>query len=96
MHFSEALEFDIDANWKLPIESFIEPYHVFSCHPWLNDFVGMDEREPPAFEIPPPEQVDVFIAWPQGPQKSRETIALYFIGDGATSEKYSAARTCHQ
>ena len=24
--------------------------------------------------------------------KSRETIALYFIGDGATSEKYSAAR----
>ena len=44
-----------------------------------------------AFEIFP-DQVDVFIAWPQGPQKSRETIALYLIGDGATSEKYSAAR----
>ena len=138
MHFSEALEFDIDANWKLPIENFIEPYHVFSCHPWLNDFVGMDEREPPAFDdkvllcgyhfqkpdparggqlpwfpnLPEekndrgdwfvlfpnfafeifPDQVDVFIAWPQGPQQCRETIALYFIGDGATSDKYSAAR----
>jgi choline monooxygenase len=138
MHFSEALEFNLDANWKLPIENFIEPYHVFSCHPWLNDFVGMDEREPPAFDdkvmfcgynfqkpdparggqlpwfpnLPRgkhdrgdwfvlfpnfafeifPDQVDVFIAWPQGPQKCRETIALYFIDDGATSEKYSAAR----
>ena len=50
MHFSEALEFDIEANWKLPMENFIEPYHVFSCHPWLNDFVGMDEREPPGYE----------------------------------------------
>jgi phenylpropionate dioxygenase-like ring-hydroxylating dioxygenase large terminal subunit len=50
MVFSEALEFDIDANWKLPIENFIEPYHVFSCHPWLNEFVGMDERLAPEFD----------------------------------------------
>jgi choline monooxygenase len=50
MRFSESLEFDINANWKLPMENFIEPYHVFSCHPWLNDFVGMGEREPPRFE----------------------------------------------
>ena len=138
MRFSESLEFDINANWKLPIENFIEPYHVFSCHPWLNDFVGMNEREAPtfdkkvlfcgyefqqadparggalpwfpglplekqnrgdwfvlfpnfAFEIFP-DQVDVFIAWPQAASKCRETIALYFIGDGATAEKYRAAR----
>jgi phenylpropionate dioxygenase-like ring-hydroxylating dioxygenase large terminal subunit len=50
MVFSESLEFEINANWKLPIENFIEPYHVFSCHPWLNDFVGMDEREAPTFD----------------------------------------------
>ena len=138
MHFSEAMEFEIAANWKLPIENFIEPYHVFSCHPWLNDFVGMDEREPPEFDekvllcgydfkqadparggqlpwfpnLPPekhnrgdwfvlfpnfgfeifPDQVDVFVTWPQGPQNCRETIALYFVGDGSSSEKYSAAR----
>ena len=34
MVFSDSMEFDINANWKLPIENFIEPYHVFSCHPW--------------------------------------------------------------
>jgi choline monooxygenase len=138
MQFSEALEFDIRANWKLPIENFIEPYHVFSCHPWLNQFVGMDEREAPlyddkvllcgyrfkqadparggqlpwfpnlpldkrdrgdwfvlfpnfAFEIFP-DQVDVFVAWPEGPEQCRETIALYFTAEGATAEKYCAAR----
>jgi choline monooxygenase len=138
LRFYESLEFEIDANWKLAIENFIEPYHVFSCHPWLNSFVGMEERQPPTFkdkvlscgyqfqqtdparggELPwfpnlpgekhnrgdwfvlfPnfgfeifPDQVDVFIAWPQGPAKCCETIALYFVGDGASAEKYSAAR----
>ena len=36
--------------WKLPIENFIEPYHVFSCHPWLNNFVTMAECTPPTFD----------------------------------------------
>jgi choline monooxygenase len=139
LRFCESLKFEIDANWKLAIENFIEPYHVFSCHPWLNSFVGMEEREAPTFndkvlscgyqfqqtdparggELPwfpnlpsekhnrgdwfvlfPnfgfeifPDQVDVFIAWPQGPAKCRETIALYFVGDGASAEEYSAARS---
>ena len=44
-----------------------------------------------AFEIFP-DQVDVFIAWPQGAERCRETIALYFVDAGATAEKYSAAR----
>ncbi|MDH3763832.1 MAG: aromatic ring-hydroxylating dioxygenase subunit alpha [Gammaproteobacteria bacterium] len=136
--FAEALEFDLKANWKLAIENFIEPYHVFSCHPWLNSFVSMDERAAPTFErkvlscgydfkaadparggelpwfpdLPLekqnrgdwfvlfpnfafeifPDQVDVFIAWPQAPDRCRETIALYFVGDGASAEKYSDAR----
>ena len=50
LKFSEALEFDVEANWKLPIENFIEPYHVFSCHPWLSSFVSMAERTPPEFD----------------------------------------------
>jgi choline monooxygenase len=136
--FAEALEFDLNANWKLAIENFIEPYHVFSCHPWLNSFVGMDERTAPTFErnvltcgyafkaadparggelpwfpdLPLeqqnrgdwfvlfpnfafeifPDQVDVFIAWPQAADHCQETIALYFVGDGATAEKYASAR----
>jgi len=138
LHFADSLNFDIEANWKLAIENFIEPYHVFSCHPWLNSFVSMAERQPPrfnnhvlscgydfeqtdparggslpyfpnlpqekqkrgdwyvlfpnfAFEIFP-DQVDVFIATPMGPDRCRETIALYFIGDGATHERYAEAR----
>ena len=138
LHFSSALEFELNANWKLPIENFIEPYHVFSCHPWLNDFVGMEERDPPAFDrhvlscgyefkqVDParggslphfpdlpehrknrgdwyvlfpnfafeifPDQVDVFIATPISASRCRETIALYFVGEGALSDQYSEAR----
>ena len=50
LNFGAELEFDIHANLKLAIENFIEPYHVFSCHPWLNSFVSMAERSPPPFE----------------------------------------------
>ena len=138
LHFSSMLEFDIRANWKLAIENFIEPYHVFSCHPWLDNFVGMDERTPPSFDrhvlscgyefqqldparggslphfpdLPEgrkqrgdwyvlfpnfafeifPDQVDVFIATPMAVNQCRETIALYFVGDGALDERYHEAR----
>jgi len=139
LNYADSLEFDIKANWKLAIENFIEPYHVFSCHPWLNDFVGMDERYAPdfdnrvlfcgyefkkpdparggelpwfsnlpeakqnrgdwfalfpnfAFEIFP-DQVDVFIATPTGPDSCRETIALYFVGEAVSAKKYADART---
>ena len=138
LRFSEALEFDVQANWKLPIENFIEPYHVFSCHPWLNSFVSMAERTPPefdshvlycgyrfqqtdpargeglpyfpnlseekkkrgdwfvlfpnfAFEVFP-DQVDVFISTPLSVEQTRETIALYFVGEGADHERYAEAR----
>ena len=50
LRFARKLEFDIEANWKLAVENFIEPYHVFSCHPWLNSFVGMTERTAPDFQ----------------------------------------------
>lgn len=138
LEFSETLEFEIGANWKLAIENFIEPYHVFSCHPWLNRFVGMDERIAPGFrdqvlycgyefrESDParggslpwfpalpadkakrgdwfvlfpnfgfeifPDQVDVFVSWPLAPDRCRETIALYFVGAGASDERYADAR----
>lgn len=138
LHFSATLEFDISANWKLAVENFIEPYHVFACHPWLNEFVGMNERDPPDFddnllfcgyefkqvdparggqlpwfpELPRekqnrgdwyvlfpnfcfeifPDQVDVFIARPCRANGCHETIALYFVGEGAKTEKYADAR----
>ena len=39
-----------------------------------------------------PDQVDVFIATPMGPDRSTETIALYFIGAGADDKRYREAR----
>lgn len=138
LSFSTSMEFDIKANWKLVIENFIEPYHVFSCHPWLNDFVGMNERTAPTFDrhvlmcgydfqhtdpargeglpyfpgLPEqkkkrgdwyvlfpnfafevfPDQVDVFTVSPLRVDASRETIALYFVGEGATAPQYADAR----
>lgn len=138
LRHADTLEFEINANWKLAIENFIEPYHVFSCHPWLNGFVGMDERAAPTFDgkvlacgyefrqadparggalphfpnLPQalqrrgdwfvlfpnfgfevfPDQVAAFVAWPRGPGACRETIALYFVGDGATAPEYADAR----
>ena len=138
LKFAENLQFDIKANWKLAVENFIEPYHVFSCHPWLNSFVGMDQRTPPkfhehvlycgyqfeqtdpargeglpyfpnlaadlqkrgdwyvlfpnfAFEVFP-DQVIVLVARPLGAKQTRESIALYFVNDGADSPKYEQAR----
>ena len=138
LNFGTELEFDIHANWKLAIENFIEPYHVFSCHPWLNSFVSMAERSPPVFEnhilscgyeftetdpargeglpyfpnLPSdkkrrgdwyvlfpnfafeifPDQLATFVATPSGPDRCKESIGLYFIGDGANSDKYITAR----
>ena len=138
LRFAQSLEFHINANWKLAIENFIEPYHVFSCHPWLNAFVSMTERDPPRFKnhvlfcgyefqktdpargeglpyfpnLPEekkkrgdwyvlfpnfgfeifPDQVDVFIATPMRVDRCKETIALYFIGEGADAEQYIEAR----
>ena len=138
LEFGEVLNFHVHANWKLPIENFIEPYHVFSCHPWLNSFVSMKDRRPPEFDghvlhcgydfeqtdpargegLPYfpnlsqrnkkrgdwfvlfpnfcfeifPDQLAVFISQPVTVDTCRETIALYFVGEGATHPKYQGAR----
>jgi choline monooxygenase len=46
------LTFEVEANWKLVHENFIEPYHVFAVHPGLLRFAPMDIRRPTAFEGP--------------------------------------------
>ena len=44
-----------------------------------------------AFEVFP-DQVDVFIVNPVSTGASRETIAIYFIGDGASDDEYAPGR----
>ena len=41
-----TVHFEVAANWKLALENYIEPYHVFSAHPRLHAFVSMSERMP--------------------------------------------------
>lgn len=44
--YAGSLDFDVACNWKLALENYIEPYHVFAAHPRLHSFVPMAEREP--------------------------------------------------
>lgn len=40
------LTFELEANWKLAAENFIESYHVFNAHPALVKFAPMRTRDP--------------------------------------------------
>ena len=48
--YAGSRSFDVAANWKLAIENYIEPYHVFAVHPRLTKFAPMDIRQPSTFE----------------------------------------------
>lgn len=39
-----VLEWQLNCNWKLVHENFIEPYHVFAVHPELLEFGPMNRR----------------------------------------------------
>ena len=44
--YAGSLSFRVACNWKLAVENWIEPYHVFAAHPRLHAFVKMRERQP--------------------------------------------------
>lgn len=41
MRLGGTMEFELNANWKLPIENFIEGYHLPWTHPFLNAISSM-------------------------------------------------------
>ena len=41
MRLGRSMEFEMAANWKLPIENFIEGYHLPWTHPFLNSVSSM-------------------------------------------------------
>jgi len=128
--------FDINANWKLAVENFVESYHVPMVHPELqrvnpmkdhyqilggDHYTGLGGRadgvaesfEPPlpvypgcvnmdeyeAFYITPnllvtclPNLFKVIILNPLGPDRTRERLVVFFIGDEAMHEDLSEAR----
>ena len=74
--FAGALNFDVACNWKLALENYIEPYHVFAAHPRLHSFVSMAEREP--------SKCDGHVLWNcyqfHAPQEGRGGGLPYFPG----------------
>ncbi|MBE1281678.1 MAG: Rieske 2Fe-2S domain-containing protein [Rhodobacteraceae bacterium] len=44
IRWAGKLDFEIEANWKLAYENYMEGYHVFALHPRLLDFAPMDLR----------------------------------------------------
>jgi choline monooxygenase len=137
-HHAGTLSFDVACNWKLALENYIEPYHVFAAHPRLHSFVSMKEREPSkcdghvmwnhyqfrapeegrgvglpyfpdlseplarrglwfvavpnfAFEVYP-DHIATFIASPIAPDRCRERIDIYLVGEAATETSFAAQR----
>lgn len=139
IRWAGKLDFDVESNWKLVYENYMEGYHVFSLHPRLLKFAPMDVRwsgewrgstfvngysfpeieegrgaglphypglsdedsmrgqwflTMPHFAVEIfPDQFTVLVAYPEGPDRCREELHVFLIGDEAASgEKYKAER----
>ncbi len=46
MRLAQTLSFDVQANWKLPIENFYDNYHIFSLHPVVDAGLSQEHRTP--------------------------------------------------
>jgi len=139
IRWAGKLDFDIEANWKLAYENYMENYHVFALHPRLLKFAPMDIRGAGAwhgntfvngYRFPEmeagrgeglphypglseedamrgqwfltmphfaveifPDQFTVLVAYPEAPDRCREELHVFLIGDeAATGETYARQR----
>ncbi|MEZ5924634.1 MAG: aromatic ring-hydroxylating dioxygenase subunit alpha [Hyphomicrobiaceae bacterium] len=139
IRWAGKIDFDIEANWKLVYENYMEGYHVFALHPRLLNFAPMDVRwsgkwdgntfvngyrfpkmeagrgeglpnypglsaenssrgtwflTMPHFAVEIfPDQFTVLVAYPEAPDRCREELHVFLIGDeAATGDRYAAAR----
>ena len=138
IRWAGKLDFEVNANWKLVYENYMEGYHVFAIHPRLlkfapmnvrwsgewdnhvfyNDYVfpeldegrgeglphypGLSEADAkrglwflcfPHFAAEVfPDQFSVLVSYPIAPDKTREELHVFLIGDAATSDEYKDAR----
>merc|ERR1711937_1101094 len=46
MHLHASKEYDIQANWKLVAENFVDFYHIDAVHPALAEFSRVDDHLP--------------------------------------------------
>ena len=129
---------EVNANWKLVYENYMEGYHVFAVHPKLlkfapmnvrwsgewdrhvfyNDYIFPELDEGRGAGLPHypglsksdarrglwflcfphfaaevfPDQFSVLVSYPVAPDKTREELHVFLIGDAATSDNHRAAR----
>ncbi len=139
IRWAGKLDFEVNANWKLIYENYMEGYHVFSIHKKLlkfapmsvrwsgewdshvfyNDYVfptleagrgeglphypGLSDRDAkrglwflcfPHFAAEVfPDQFTVLASYPIAPDKTREELHVFLIGDAADSDEFGAPRT---
>lgn len=138
IRWAGKLDFDVQANWKLVYENYMEGYHVFAVHPRLlkfapmnvrwsgewndhvfyNDYVfpemeeGRGDGLPHYPDLPDadakrglwflcfphfaaevyPDQFTLLVSYPVAPDKTREELHVFLIGDAATSDAHAAGR----
>ena len=138
IRWAGKLDFEVNANWKLVYENYMEGYHVFAIHPKLlkfapmnvrwsgewdqhvfyNDYIfpeldegrgeglphypGLSEADAkrglwflcfPHFAAEVfPDQFSVLVSYPIAPDKTREELHVFLIGDAATSDEFAEER----
>lgn len=139
IRWAGKLDFEVQANWKLVYENYMEGYHVFSVHPRLlkfapmnirwsgewdshvfyNDYVFPEIQEGRGDGLPHypnlsdddakrglwflcfphfaaevyPDQFTLLVSYPIAPDKTREELHVFLIGDAATSDTHANERT---
>lgn len=138
IRWAGKLSYEVNANWKLVYENYMEGYHVFSLHPKLLKFAPMDVRwsgewnrhvffndyQFPELQVGRgsdlphypnlsaedakrglwflsfpqfaaevfPDQFTVLSATPLAPDKTREELHVFLIGDAADDETHRESR----
>ena len=138
IRWAGKLDFEIETNWKLVYENYMEGYHVFAVHPKLlkfapmnvrwsgewtdhvfyNDYIfpNVEEGRGDGLPIYPglpeedakrglwflcfphfaaevyPDQFTLLVSYPVAPNKTREELHVFLIGEAATSEHYKQPR----
>lgn len=138
IRWAGKLEFEVNANWKLVYENYMEGYHVFAVHPRLlkfapmnvrwsgewdshvfyNDYIfpevekGRGDGLPNYPNLPEadakrglwflcfphfaaevyPDQFTLLVSYPIAPDKTREELHVFLIGEAATADEYADKR----
>jgi len=133
-----SIELEVNCNWKLAVENYLEAYHLPFIHPGLNSYSPLSDHVCEIFtdkysgqitstfdpKLDSKNPLPIFPDWdesrlkngdypviypnlllgfqanhifamiihPITSSKCREELAIFYVGDGATDEKYETVR----